>query len=440
MSSALTLDTASLDGALSDAEYQVSLRAVEAGRETLLRRDGPGNDFLGWVDLPSNARGELGAIEAAASRIADTTDVLVVVGIGGSYLGARAVIEAAAPVRAGNGLRVVYAGHHLSGRYLTGLLSSLSDERVSVNVISKSGTTTEPALAFRIIKQWMEARYGRGGAAERIIATTDRSRGALRGLAEAEGYPTFVIPDDVGGRFSVLTPVGLLPIAAAGIDIAALLDGAAAERERALHAAADDNPALRYAALRQALWAKGKHVEILASFHPELAMVAEWWKQLYGESEGKGGTGIFPAAVTDTTDLHSLGQFIQDGARILFETFLTTAGEEMDLDVPLMESDADELNYLVGKPLAWVNAQALHATSLAHRDGGTPNMTITIPALDAHSIGGLLYFFEAAVAFSGYAQGVNPFDQPGVEAYKKNMFALLGKRGFEELAAKLRGS
>ena len=322
-------------------------------------------------------------------------------------------------------------------------MDRLGDRRVAENVISKSGTTTEPALAFRVLRQWMEERYGRAEAARRIYATTDARHGALRRVADEEGYETFVIPDDVGGRFSVFTPVGLLPIAAAGIDVAAMLDGALAMRDTAAIDDPDRNPVLRYALLRDALYRAGRSIEVLASFHARLGFVAEWWKQLFGESEGKDGKGIFPAAVSNTTDLHSMGQYIQDGERRLFETFLFSESVDSDLAVPRLDDDTDGLNFLAGSGFAEVNANALRGTALAHREGGVPNATILLPGITPTSIGALLYFFETAVALSGYALGVNPFDQPGVEAYKRNMFALLSKPGFEErrqeLLARLSG-
>ncbi|MBE0645864.1 MAG: glucose-6-phosphate isomerase [Bacteroidetes bacterium] len=433
----IRIDYANTLGFIDTSAMESAHQRIINAQQLLASRSGPGADFLGWVDLPSQARTDLSPILEAAARIRAQADVLIVVGIGGSYLGARAVIEALRPPFAAEGPAVIYAGHHIDGAYLRSLMDSCGDHRVCINVISKSGTTTEPALAFRVLRQWMEQRYGREEAARRTYATTDAQRGALRRVADEEGYTTFVIPDDVGGRFSVITPVGLLPIAAAGIDIGAFLDGAIAMRGIAAGTNPDSNPVLRYAMLRDALYRQGKHIEVLASFHPELTVVSEWWKQLFGESEGKDGKGIFPAAVTNTTDLHSMGQYIQDGERRLFETFLFAERSADDIVVPEVAGDTDGLNYLAGSGFAEVNANALRGTALAHLDGGVPNATILLPGINAASIGALLYFFESTVALCGYALGVNPFDQPGVEAYKSNMFALLGKPGNEARRSEL---
>ncbi len=422
------IDAAAMDAAAS---------RIRAAQDLLASRSGAGADFLGWVDLPVRARQEIAPVLDAAERIRTEADVLIVVGIGGSYLGARAVIEALRSPFAADGPTVVFAGQHIDGGYLRSLMDACADRRVCVNVISKSGTTTEPALAFRVLRQWLEQRYGKREASRRIFATTDAKHGALRRVADEEGYTTFVIPDDVGGRFSVMTPVGLLPIAAAGLDVAAMLDGAIAMRDTAGSTDPDRNPVLRYAMLRDALYRQGKQIEVLASFHPELSFVTEWWKQLFGESEGKDGKGIFPAAVTNTTDLHSMGQYIQDGERRLFETFLFAEESGDDIAVPEAADDTDGLNYLAGSSFAQVNAEALRGTSLAHLDGGVPNATILLPRISAASIGALMYFFETTVALCGYAIGVNPFDQPGVEAYKRNMFALLGKPGNETRRSEL---
>ncbi|MDT8324191.1 MAG: glucose-6-phosphate isomerase, partial [Bacteroidota bacterium] len=405
---------------------------------TLQSRNGPGHDFLGWMDLPVHARENLSAVQDTARQLREQSDVLLVVGIGGSYLGARAVIDALRPPFASDGPEIIYAGHHIDGTYLRSLLGYLEDRRVSMNVISKSGTTTEPALAFRVLRRMMETRYGKAGAARRIVATTDATHGALRKVADEEGYRTFVIPDDVGGRFSVLSPVGLLPIAAAGIDAARLLDGAIAMRAVCGDTDPSRNPALHYATLRDAMYHAGRGIEVLASFHPRLQYVAEWWKQLFGESEGKDGKGIFPAAVSNTTDLHSMGQYIQDGRRVLFETFLFDRSDDADLQVPEAEDDTDGLNYLAGSSFAEINRNAMRGTALAHLAGDVPNATILLDGITPDTIGALLYFFETAVALSGYALGVNPFDQPGVEEYKRNMFALLGKPGYEETGTQLR--
>lgn len=407
----------------------------------LLEGTGPGADFLGWRDLPEQYdREEYERIKAAAERIRRDCDVLVVVGIGGSYLGARAVISALTPAFPLPGEKrpeIIFAGHQISSSYLGDLLEYIKDKRVCLNVISKSGTTTEPAIAFRLLKEALEEKLGRQEAARRIYATTDKSRGALKKLAEQEGYESFVVPDDVGGRYSVLTAVGLLPIAAAGIDIDALMEGARAMRRQLL-----DNPgqniACEYAALRNGLLRQGKTVEILANYEPGLHYLGEWWKQLYGESEGKDGKGIFPAAVDLTTDLHSMGQYIQDGSRFLMESVIGVEQSARPLLIREQPEDSDGLNYLAGRNLDFVNESALQGTRLAHLDGGVPVSLIRLPRLDADHLGQLLYFFEYACGVSGYMLGVNPFDQPGVESYKKNMFALLGKPGFEAAGEELR--
>lgn len=400
---------------------------------------GAGSDFLGWVRLPSSvAPDELEAVRRQAESLRERAEVIVCIGIGGSYLGAKAVLEALSDPFAG--IRrdpvhptVLFAGQNLSEDYVGQLLEAVGDRSLAAIVISKSGTTTEPAVAFRLIKAEIERRYGKEEAARRIVAVTDRARGALKKLADEEGYSTFVIPDDVGGRFSVLTPVGLLPLAAAGIDIEALMRGAR-DMERATDASVpfDENPAAIYAAVRNLLYAKGKKIEILASYEPRLQYVAEWWKQLYGESEGKQGKGIFPASVTLTADLHSMGQYIQQGERILMETVLSVAEPDRRVTIGREAGDPDGLNFLAGKRISEVNRMAELGVQLAHVDGGVPNIRIEIPRVDAYALGTLLYFFEKACGISGYLLGVNPFDQPGVEAYKKNMFALLDKPGYEE--------
>ena len=401
--------------------------------ETFLKEGtGAGNDFLGWLSLPEKYdREEYARIKKAAEKIRKDSDVLVVIGIGGSYLGARAVIEALRPAVGApdDGFPEIYfAGHQLSTGYLKALIRALEGKRFSINVISKSGTTTEPAIAFRFIKKILEERVGKEEAARRIYATTDKSRGALRKMAEKEGYECFVVPDDVGGRYSVLTAVGLLPIAAAGVDTDALLEGAAQMRGRILDAPGE-NPAVEYAALRNGLLRQGKAVEILANFEPGLHYIGEWWKQLYGESEGKNGKGIFPAAVDLTTDLHSMGQYIQDGVRLLMETMLVADGSPEPLLLEAAPEDLDGLNYLAGKSLDFVNESAMRGTMQAHLEGGVPVSVIRLERIDARNLGELIYFFEYACGVSGYVLGVNPFDQPGVESYKKNMFALLGKPG-----------
>ncbi|NLJ94472.1 MAG: glucose-6-phosphate isomerase, partial [Clostridiaceae bacterium] len=388
----------------------------------------------GWVDLPVNYdKEEFAAIKVAAEQIQKQSDVLLVVGIGGSYLGARAVIEALKPAFpiADNEIEIVFVGHHISGDYLNDLLKYLEGKEVSLNVISKSGTTTEPAIAFRILREYLIDRYG-DESKDRIFVTTDKRKGALKELADQVGYQTFVVPDDVGGRFSVLTAVGLLPIAVAGISIDDLMAGAATQREEALTFDLEKNQALRYAGLRNVLLRRGYTTEVLVNYEPGMMFFNEWWKQLYGESEGKDGKGLFPAGVNFTTDLHSMGQYIQDGARILFETVLDFVETRSDIKIPEDEQDLDGLNYLVGKTMQEVNRTALQGTMLAHEDGGTPTIRLEISSLDTKHIGALIYFFEFACGISGYVLGVNPFDQPGVEDYKRNMFALLGKPGYEE--------
>lgn len=399
---------------------------------------GSGSDFLGWVNLPSSiTAAELSDIENTARTLAANAEVVVVVGIGGSYLGAKAVLDALSSnfdhlVKQRSAPIVLFAGQNLSEDYLSEMMEMLEDYSIACIVISKSGTTTEPAVAFRIIKEEIERRYTKAGAAERIVAVTDRSRGALRTLASQEGYKTFVIEDNVGGRFSVLTPVGLLPLAVAGVDVREIVKGAAdMERATAANVPFAKNLAAQYAAARTLLYRSGKKIEILASYEPKLSNIGEWWKQLYGESEGKDGKGIFPASVTLTADLHSMGQYIQDGERSLFETVIAVEEPNEHLEIKADAANLDGLNFLAGKRISEVNRMARLGTMLAHVDGGVPNIELEIPAIDEYSIGELLYFFEKACGMSGYALGVNPFDQPGVEAYKRNMFALLNKPGFE---------
>ena len=426
-----------------EIEYQAA--AVRAAHGLLHDRTGPGSDYLGWVTLPeAYDRAEFARIKEAAARIQADSDVLIVIGIGGSYLGAKAAIEALShsfynqlPKAKRKGPEVYFAGKDISPVYLSHLLELLEGKEVSVNVISKSGTTTEPAIAFRVFRRYMEQRYGKEGARKRIYATTDASRGALRTLAAEEGYETFIIPDDVGGRYSVLTAVGLLPIAAAGLDIDQLMQGAADAVQAYGGADLAQNSAYQYAAARGALYRKGKMVEMLVSYEPALRYTADWWKQLYGESEGKDQKGIFPASVEFSTDLHSMGQYVQDGLRILFETVLQVEQPKVDLGIELDPADLDGLNFLAGQTMDLVNRKAFEGTLLAHTDGGVPNLVITVPALTEYHYGQLIYFFEKACGLSGYMLGVNPFDQPGVEAYKKNMFALLGKPGFEAEKAAL---
>ncbi|MDD4369326.1 MAG: glucose-6-phosphate isomerase [Oscillospiraceae bacterium] len=423
---------------LAHLEPQLNL-----ARTQLLEKTGPGNDFLGWVNLPGEYdQEEFDRIVSAAEYIKANADVLVVIGIGGSYLGARAVIEALKPyfqpAAAKPAVEVIFAGYNLSGSYLADLIDYLQDKRVALNVISKSGTTTEPAIAFRILKAYMEKRYGRAEARQRIFATTDRSRGALKGLADEEGYDTFVVPDDVGGRFSVLTAVGLLPIAAAGYDITLLMKGAEEARQTYLLTEHQGfNDAETYAAIRTCLLRKGYDTEIVVNYEPQLHYFTEWWKQLYGESEGKDHRGLLPAGVDFTSDLHSMGQFIQDGRRGLLETVLHVTRPRRELTVPQVKDNADGLNFLAGMDMLAVNDKAVAGTVLAHADGGVPNLLLTVDGIDEANLGRMIYFFEYACALSGYLNAVNPFDQPGVEAYKKNMFALLGKPGYEEQRARL---
>ena len=410
-----------------------------AVKDMLVGKKGAGNDFLGWIDLPVNYdKDEFARIQKAAAKIQSDSEVLLVIGIGGSYLGARAAIEflrhsfynmVSKEVR--KTPEIYFVGNSISTRYMVHLMDVIGDRDFSVNVISKSGTTTEPAIAFRVFKKMLEDKYGREGAAGRIYATTDKARGALKSLATEEGYETFVVPDDVGGRFSVLTAVGLLPIAAAGMDIDKLMEGAASGRKKALEDPYESNDALLYAAVRNILHRKGKAVEIVANYEPSMHYVSEWWKQLYGESEGKDQRGILPAAVDLTTDLHSMGQFIQDGARIMFETVLNLEESQAEILLNKEDVDTDGMNYLAGKSVDFVNKSAMNGTILAHTDGNVPNLMVKIPEQNEFYLGELFYFFEFACGISGYILGVNPFNQPGVESYKKNMFALLGKPGYE---------
>lgn len=424
---------------ISQEEISYMTKLVEDARELLVSRKGAGNDFLGWLDLPVDYdKEEFARIKKAAEKIQGDSEVLVVIGIGGSYLGARAAIDflrhgfyniVSKEIR--KTPEIYFAGNSISSSYLAELIEVIGDRDFSVNVISKSGTTTEPAIAFRVFKELLEKKYGKEGAAKRIYATTDKARGALKGLATEEGYETFVVPDDVGGRFSVLTAVGLLPIAVSGADIDKLMEGAASGRETALNKTFCDNDAMQYAAVRNILLRKGKTVEVLANYEPTLHYVSEWWKQLYGESEGKDQKGIFPASVDFTTDLHSMGQFIQDGARIMFETVMNVQESRHTVKINQEPVDLDGLNYLAGKDMDFVNKSAMNGTILAHTDGNVPNLVINIPKQDEFYLGELFYFYEFACGLSGYLLGVNPFNQPGVESYKRNMFALLGKPGYE---------
>ncbi len=426
-------------------ELEFLAPAVKQAHDMLHDKTGPGNDFVGWVDLPVNYdKEELARIKQAAAKIQADSDVLLVIGIGGSYLGAKAVLDILGhtfynllPKAKRKTPEIYFVGNNISPVYVSHLLEVIEGKDVSINVISKSGTTTEPAVAFRIFRNWLEKKYGREEARGRIYATTDRARGALKKLATEEGYESFVIPDDVGGRYSVLTAVGLLPIAVSGADIDALLAGAAAARERYLHPNLADNECYQYAAVRNALYRKGKTTELLVCYEPQFRYFAEWWKQLYGESEGKDGKGIFPASAEFSADLHSMGQYIQDGMRNLFETVLHVVKPAADIVIEEDAENLDGLNFLAGKGMDFVNKKAFEGTLLAHIDGGVPNLIVELPEVSAYHIGELIYFFEKACGISGYLLGVNPFDQPGVEAYKANMYALLGKPGFEAEKARL---
>ncbi|RHH71234.1 MULTISPECIES: glucose-6-phosphate isomerase [Vagococcus] len=418
---------------------------VSAAHKTLREGTGPGNDFRGWIDLPENYdKEEFARVKKAAEKIQSDSDILIVIGIGGSYLGAKAAIdflnhsfynlldneERKTP-------QVFFAGNSISSTYLADLIQIIGDKDFSVNVISKSGTTTEPAIAFRVFKDLLEKKYGKEEANKRIYATTDKARGAVKTEADVEGWETFVIPDDVGGRFTVLTPVGLLPIAVTGANIDELMKGAADARVAYSSDDLTKNEAYQYAALRNILYRKGKVTELLINYEPNLQYFSEWWKQLFGESEGKDQKGIYPSSANFSTDLHSLGQYIQEGRRNIFETVIKVDKPRKNVEIPVLDQDLDGLGYIQGKEIDFVNTKAFEGTLLAHTDGGVPNFVVNIPETDAYTLGYLMYFFEIAVGISGYLNGVNPFDQPGVEAYKKNMFALLGKPGFEELATEL---
>ena len=439
MSRQVTFDYSKADSFISEEEIGYMKKLTLDAKETLVSKTGAGNDFLGWIDLPVDYdKEEFTRIKAAAKKIQSDSDVLLVIGIGGSYLGARAAIEFLShsfynvldkSVR--KTPEIYFCGNSISSTYLKHLMDVVGDRDFSINMISKSGTTTEPAIAFRVFKEKLEAKYGKKGAAERIYATTDKAKGSLKHLSDEEGYETFVVPDDVGGRFSVLTAVGLLPIAVSGADIDKLMEGAASGRKRALENDFENNDALQYAALRNILLRKGKSVEILANYEPAVHYVSEWWKQLFGESEGKDNKGLFPASVDLTTDLHSMGQFIQDGSRVMFETVINIDTPREELTIGEEPVDLDGLNYLAGKTVDFVNKSAMNGTILAHTDGQVPNFMVTVPEANEFYLGELFYFFEFACGVSGYLLGVNPFNQPGVESYKKNMFALLGKPGYE---------
>ncbi len=440
----LKLDINNTSKWIDSNELSVLLEEGRKAMNTLYTGTGKGSDFIGWLTLAdgSNAE-EIARIKAAAAKIRSNSEALVVIGIGGSYLGAKAAMDFIKSPNY-NSLKkdtpdIYFAGNGLSADATNELIAMLGDRDFSVNVISKSGTTTEPAIGFRIFRELLEKKYGKDGARERIYATTDKARGVLKTLADQEGYETFVIPDNVGGRYSVQTPVGLLPLAAAGVDIDEMIAGAKAAFTAGKNEDAIVNLSLLYAAVRNGLYRKGKSIELFAAFEPSLRFVGEWWKQLYGESEGKDGVGLFPASVDDTADLHSMGQYIQEGQRILLETFVKVENACTVLNIPTDEQNGDGLNFLAGKDLTWANHQALAATALAHMDGGVPNMTLTLPNRSARTFGELVAFYELGCGISGYMLGVNPFDQPGVEAYKVNMFALLGKPGYDAQRQALAG-
>ena len=434
----IELDGGYIGSFVPDDELVLAKKQIELAKKTLLDGNSFGNDFLGWINLPVNYdRDEFSRIKKAANKIRNDSKVLIVIGIGGSYLGAKAAIEFLnhpfynqLPDK--KTPEIYFAGHNMSSDYIKGLIDIIGDRDFSVNVISKSGTTTEPAVAFRIFKELLEKKYN-DKAAERIYATTDKAKGALKELADEKGYECFVVPDDVGGRFSVLTAVGLLPIAVSGADIDVLMRGAADEQKRCKNADFNDNMAMQYAAYRNILLRKNKNIELLVNYDPSLHFVAEWWKQLYGESEGKDKKGIFPASVDFTTDLHSMGQYIQDGRRSLFETVIKVEKSNSEITMKKADSDTDGLNYLAGKSLDFINEKAMEGTILAHKSGDVPSILIKMADKSAYSLGSLFYFFEFACGISGYTLGVNPFNQPGVEAYKQNMFALLGKKGYENI-------
>ena len=436
----LTFDYSKAKGFLLQNEIECMEPFVKVAHDMIHNKTGEGNDFLGWVELPKNYdKEELDRINIAANKIKNDSDVLLVIGIGGSYLGARAAIEMLGHSFRNNLKKedrvypeVYFVGQNISSTYMLDLLDIIKDKDVSINVISKSGTTTEPAIAFRVFKDFLEKKYGKEEASKRIYATTDAKRGALKQLADEEGYETFIIPDDVGGRFSVLTPVGLLPIAACGIDIDAIMTGAKEAMEDFSNPILSENYSYQYAVVRNILHRKGKDIELMVNYEPSLHYVSEWWKQLYGESEGKDNKGIYPASVDFSTDLHSMGQYIQEGKRILFETVINVENAKREIIINEEKVDLDGLNYLAGQTVDFVNKKAFQGTLLAHTDGSVPNLLINLPKIDEYNFGYMVYFFEKACALSGYILGVNPFNQPGVEAYKKNMFALLGKPGFEK--------
>lgn len=439
----INVDYQSVKDFLTEEEISFARERALGTYETLINGTGRGNDFLGWLELPSQTGDELvDKIESVATRWRNSVEVIVVVGIGGSYLGAKAAIDALShsfSLHLGNNISpsIVFAGQNLSEDYMSELMDLLNERSAACVVVSKSGTTTEPAVAFRIIKQHFEEKYGKQDSSERIVAVTDQARGALKGLATQEGYTTFVIPDDVGGRYSVLTPVGLLPIALAGFDIRKMLKGASDMKE-ICYLKSEDNPAIEYASVRNALYSKGWKIEILVNYNPKLQYFAEWWKQLFGESEGKDGKGIYPSSVNFTTDLHSMGQYIQNGERTLFETVLSVRNASREMKISDDSQNLDGLNFLSGKRLDECNKMAELGTRIAHVDGGVPNIQVEVGEISEYTLGALFYFFEFACGVSAYMIDINPFDQPGVEDYKKNMFALLGKPGYEKLAEELR--
>lgn len=436
------LETRYAGGFIAPHEYEAIAPYIKVAHDTLHNGNGLGNDFLGWVDLPTNYdKEEFDRIKAAAARIKESTDIFIAIGIGGSYLGARAAIEfLKSPLynaKKKDTPDVYFAGNSISSTALQELLELCEGRRVSINVISKSGTTTEPAIAFRVLRDYLEKTVGKEEAKNRIFVTTDRAKGTLKALADREGYETFVVPDDVGGRFSVLTAVGLLPIAVAGCDIDALMAGARKAQEELCDTDLDKNDCYKYAAARNILLRQGRSVEMMVSYEPQYAMMSEWWKQLFGESEGKDGKGLFPASAIFSTDLHSLGQFVQEGSNILFETVVLLDKPQQEKVIENDPENVDGLNFLTGKTMDFVNQKAFEGTILAHADGGTPSLVIRVPEATEENLGYLIYFFEKACAISGYMLGVNPFNQPGVESYKKNMFALLGKPGYENEKAAL---
>ena len=438
----LKLNTNYLKDFISDADYKAIESEIRASHKTLTEKTGAGNDFLGWVDLPENYdKEEFARIKLAAQKIRSDSEVLVVIGIGGSYLGARAAIEFCKSQNYNlvckDTPQIFFSGNSISSAALNEILSVCKDKDFSVNVISKSGTTTEPAISFRIFRELLEKKYGKAEAAKRIYVTTDKAKGTLKALSDEEGYETFVVPDDVGGRYSVLTAVGLLPIAAAGIDIDAMMQGANDARKAYTDPDMEKNDCYKYAAIRNILYRKGKAVEMMVAYEPDYTMMNEWFKQLFGESEGKDGKGLYPSSAVFSTDLHSMGQFIQQGSRVLFETAVVFDEPKTEVVIEKDEANADGLNFLAGKTMSYVNRKAFEGTVLAHVDGGVPNVVLELSKMDEYHFGYLVYFLEKACAISGYTLGVNPFNQPGVESYKSNMFALLGKPGYEEKTKEL---